>query len=137
MGKVVVAWVSRHKPLKSQIRELQRLLGHVEVVQINNTFANVKEVLCEIKGTGAKVAVVVLPLSMISQLLPLARNEGIDLWMAKMKGLHECVLEECKEFNQDTDVWLPLRGSNKGRHMRFEKFVRIKRVEVVTEELEG
>jgi len=54
-----------------------------------------------------------------------------------MKGLHECVLEECKEFNQDTDVWLPLRGSNKGRHMRFEKFVRIKRVEVVTEELEG
>ena len=70
---------------------------------------------------------------MIAQLV---RDKSITWLWAEMRGLHECVLEECDEFNSETDVWLPLRGSDKGRHMRFVKFKRIVKVELVLEEWE-
>jgi len=131
----VVAWVSRHAPLPAQVEELKRLLGpNTEVVQVNKTYRDVKEVFEDIKNTGASVAVVVLPLSMLAQLLPLAKKAGVEVWMAKMEPLHECEGPgKCQEFNPDTDVWLPLRGQPTGRHLRFSRFERVLRVEVVTE----
>lgn len=131
----VVAWVSRHEPLPSQVEELKRLLGPgVRIEQINKTFKSVEEVFEDIQRTGASVAVVVLPLSMLAQLLPLAKKAGVEVWMAKMEPLHECRGPGvCPDFNPDTDVWLPLRGQPTGRHLRFARFERVKRVEVVTE----
>ena len=134
----VVAWVSRHSPLPTQVEELRRLLGpDVEVVQVNKTYRDAKEVFEDIQRTGASVAVVVLPLSMLAQLLPLAQKVGVEVWMAKMEPLHECGgPEKCPEFNPDMDVWLPLRDQPTGRHLRFARFERVKRVEVVTEPVE-
>ena len=133
----VVAWVSRHMPLEAQLEELNRILGPVKVVQISKTFRDAREVFEDIVRVGASVAVVVLPLSMLAQLLPLAQQADIDVWMAKMEGLHECEgPEKCSEFDPRTDVWLPMRGSTKGRHMRFSHFERVKEVKVVTEPVE-
>jgi len=53
----VVAWVSRHSPLPAQVEELERLLGpDVEVVQVNKTYRDAKEVFEDIQRTGASVA---------------------------------------------------------------------------------
>jgi len=133
MRKVRVAWVSRHKPLPIQLRTLREKLGEFELIQLSKTYRDAKEVLEEIKRHDCQYAVLVLPLSMIAQLV---RDKSITWLWAEMRGLHECVLEECDEFNSETDVWLPLRGSDKGRHMRFVKFKRIVKVELVLEEWE-
>jgi len=129
---VVVAWVSRHPPLEAQVQELKRRLGDVKIVQVSKTFASARDVVREVKAVGAKYAVLVLPLSMIAEVIK--EREVAWLW-AEMEGLHECVLNKCDEFNPETDVWLPLRGSDKGRHMRFKGFKRIKEVRLVLEDL--
>ncbi len=137
-GKKVVAWVSRHPTLPAQKEELRRLLGDVEIVQVSGTFASAKEVFEKVRATGASVTVVVLPLSMLAQFLPLCKREGIDVWMAKMEPVHECEGPGvCPEFDERTDVWLPLRGQSTGRHLRFARFERVKEVRVVTEPVEG
>jgi len=132
MGETVrVAWVSRHPPLKKQLEVLKEKLGDIVVVQISRTFTDYKEVLDEIKNANCKYAVVVLPLSMIAQLV---NDKSITWLFAEMEGIHECLGPElCEEFNPDTDVWLPLHGKSTGRHMRFKQFRKILRVEMVTE----
>ena len=127
-----VAWVSRHAPLREQVEELNRMFGRVDVVLVGNTFKDAKEVMKQVKDTGASISVVVLPLSMLAQYLPLAQREGIDVWFAKMQGLGE-VEGTPTEFNPNTDVLLPLWKSNKSRWMRFQKFEKVVEVRVVTE----
>ena len=130
----VVAWVSRHPPLPAQVRELERLLGPVRVEQVNRTYRNAEEVFEDIQRTGASVAVVVLPLPMLAQLLPLAKKAGVEVWMAKMEPVHECEGPgKCPAFDAGRDVWLPLRGQPTGRHLRFARFERVKEVRVITE----
>ncbi|MHA1595705.1 MAG: hypothetical protein ACTSXX_13380 [Candidatus Baldrarchaeia archaeon] len=129
--KVVVAWVSRHAPLPSQIETLKQKIGDFYLVQISRTFTSYKEVLDEIKKVGARYAVVVLPLSMIAQLV--SDKSIVWLW-AEMEGLHECGgPQECRDFDPSRDVWLPLHGQPRGRHMRFKQFRKILRVEMITE----
>lgn len=133
---VRVAWVSRHPPLPAQLERLRRVFGEgVEVVQISRTFATAEEVAEAVRAAGARAAVVVLPLSMIARLLEAGRDIAW-LW-AEMSALHECYGPgACPEFNPETDVWLPLHGSQKGRHMRFNRFMRIKAVKLELEPLE-
>lgn len=128
-----IAWVSRHEPLPAQIQELKRLFGSCEIVRLPKTFQDARELLSDVRSTGASTAVVVAPLSMIEVLL----REGEDIrWLrAEMRALHECVHSECPEFRPDTDVWLPLHGSEKGRHMRFAHFSEICEVRVITRPL--
>ncbi len=128
---VKVAWVSRHSPLPVQIETLKQKLGEIEIVQISKTFTDYREILNAVKSTGAKYAVVVLPLSLIAQIV---QDKSITWLFARMQGLHECLgPEKCPEFDPTRDVWLPLHGSDKGRHMRFERFEKIVKVEMVTE----
>jgi len=131
----VIAWVSRHPPVPAQTTELMRRFGEeFHFVLINRTFRDAREVMEELKRAGAEIAIVVLPLSVIERLLPMAKKEGIELWMARMSLVHQCGGPKvCPEFDPKTDVWLPLRGSDLGRHMRFYRFERIKRVAVETE----
>ena len=132
----VIAWVSRHPPLSVQEGELKRLFGEIEIVQISKTFRDAREVFEDIKYIGAKYAVVVLPLSIIAQLIPLAQKEGIKLLWAEMVGIHECEgPDRCLIFNPETDVWIPLHGSKLGRHMRFKGFHEIVEVKMITKPL--
>ena len=129
---VKVAWVSRHPPLKSQLRELQRVLhAPVDVRPVEKTFRDAREIIRDVRSELADVAVVVAPLSMIAVLL---REAPEIAWLrAEMTALHECNVMQCQEFNPDTDVWLPMQGSDQGRHMRFSHFCRIREVRVICE----
>jgi len=130
MSERKVVWISRHAPLPSQLSLLMNNLGFAEVVIIPKTFNTAEEVMEEIRRVGAKAAVVVLPLSMIAHLLPLARREGVRLLWAEMQPPPEhpgpadrCLGPgKCPIFNRDTDVWLPLAGTDVGRHLRFKAF---------------
>lgn len=129
---VKVAWVSRHPPLKSQLKELESRLGKVEVVPISKTFTSAEEVLNAVKSAGCSYAVVVLPLSIVANLV----NDKSITWLwAEMKPVHSqsCVGILCPEYNSETDVILESPTFN--RHLRFTKFYKIKEVKMVLEEL--
>jgi len=133
MGDIIkVAWVSRHPPLPKQLEVLREKLGKVEVIQVSKVFKDAEGVYEEVKRSGATHAVVVLPLSMIARLV--SHKDITWLW-AQMDALHMCKGPgECPEFDETRDVWLPMRGSDEGRHMRFNSFKRIVRVELVLED---
>jgi len=124
---VKVAWVSRHPPLKAQLETLKEKLGSVEVVQINKTFADYRNVLSAVKEIGAKYAVVVLPLSMIALLV----EDRSVVWLySVMLPVHEnCQGSGCPLFSPDTDVLMP-----PNRHLRFYEFKRIKDVRMILED---
>ena len=46
---VKIAWVSRHPPLPAQIKELERIFGEVELIQISKVFRDAKDVLEDVK----------------------------------------------------------------------------------------
>jgi len=125
-----VAWVSRHKPLPAQIEELKRKFGeNIEIVQINKTFRDVREVYYDIKSTGAQYAVVVLPLSMIAVL---AQYRDVAWLWSEMELVHQnCEGELCPEYNPDSDAIL--KSFDTVRHLRFKEFRKILKVEMITE----
>jgi len=124
-----VAWVSRHPPLKSQVEALKQKLGDVQIIHIAKTFTDYKEVLNAVKEAGAKYAVVVLPLSMISLL---TEDKDITWLYAIMGAVHDgCIGENCLLFNPETDVIMP-----PNRHLRFFEFKKIKEVRMVLEDWE-
>ena len=124
---IKVAWVSRHRPLNSQIKTLKEKLGDIQIVHINKTFADYREVLNTIKETGAKYAVVVLPLSMIALLVG---DKDVTWLYSVMLAVHDnCMGEGCPLFNPDTDVFMP-----PNRHLRFYEFKKIKDVRMILED---
>jgi len=127
---VKVAWVSRHKPLVKQIEELTKKLKKIEVFVFDKTYRDADEVYSDIVKAGCKYAVLVLPLSMIAKLI---KHKDITWLWAEMVPIHSCNLNKCKEFNPESDVWLPTKN-NLGRHLRFNKFRKIKKVELIFEE---
>lgn len=131
----VVAWVSRHAPLTSQIVQLRKHFGDFKLEIIGDTFRDAKDIIRTVKDIRAKVAVVVAPLSMIAVLLKEAPEIA---WLrAEMEAVHMCRGPEyCEQFAEGTDVWLPLHGSRWGRHMRFSHFCQLKEVRVICEPLE-
>jgi len=132
-----VAWVSRHRPVKAELDELRRL-GYTDVVQISKTYGSLEEVIADIKMARADAGVVVLPLSMIARLLPLAKREGIRLLWAEMlpperhRGPADMCPgpSACEEFDPDRDVWMPAQGGGYGRHVRFSRFMEIKDIKL-------
>lgn len=129
---VTVAWVSRHLPLMEQIRVLKEKLGEdTTIVPLPKTYKSTDEILKDIEEVNAKYAVLVLPLSMIAQLV---KHKHITWLWAEMEALHICDLKECKDFNQDTDTWIALHGETVGRHLRFRRFKIIKEVKLVLED---
>ena len=137
----VVAWVSRHRPLPAQVFYLGERLHSVRMVCIDKTFRDANEVMEEVRKVGAKYAVVVLPLSMIAQLVPLAKKEGITLLWSQMvpPENHPGPADKCPGpgrcpvFDDGLDVWLPLHNTEYGRHLRFAGFFKIKEVKMVLE----
>lgn len=133
MRTVKIAWVSRHMPLPAQLAELRRIFGDYELIRISKTFRDAREVAREVKEKGCKYAVVVLPLAMVAKLV----EDREVIWIhAEMRALHMCSKgESCPDFNVNTDVWIPLKGTEEGRHLRFVRFWRIKEVKLILEPL--
>lgn len=125
----VVAWVSRHSPLPAQIRVLRKMLGDIKVVQMSDTYRNASELSQKIKATGARYAVVVLPLSVTMHLLnSQEKTKEITYLRAEM-------VQASGQYNPDTDVLLD-DGIGKKRHVRFKEFRILTAIEVVTEQFE-
>jgi len=127
----VVLWASRHSPLQAQISELRRKLGEVEVVQDMGPFPSVESVLKKAERVGADVIVPVLSLDMIRKLCE--RRGGRKILWSKMRVLHEDCPGTllCSRFDHFRDVYLP---GPPPRHYRFERFVEILEVNLVTRE---
>ena len=110
-----ILWLSRHKPLPSQIAELNRVFGDIELVIDSNPFSNAIDIAKRFRDGGYDEMVVVAPLSVISHLT----NMGIKPLWAEMK---QCPVEEA-----ETEV--------SGRYYRFIEFKRIKGIKIEFEEL--
>jgi len=126
-----VAWISRHPPLPKQLRVLMEKLGEIEIVHISNTFRDAHEVLKEVRSIGAKYAVVVLPLSMIAVL---TQYKDITWLWAEMFQVHDgdCIGYVCPNYNPESDVIL--KSVFTKRHLRFNKFYKIKEVQMIFED---
>ena len=110
-----IMWFSRHEPIQKQIDELNRLFGQVGVIIDPNPISSADDIIDRFKKSGADDLGVVAPLSVIQQL---TKQEIFPL-RAEMK---------------------PGKGKNydiidKRRKYIFDRFVRIKGVEIVKEEL--
>lgn len=112
-----ILWLSKHEPLPVQVAELGRLFGEVELCQDVNPFANAEEVLRRYQEGGYDDLVVVAPLSVIARLCELGLH---PLW-AQMEQVRS---------RSEADL------SYRGRLYRFDRFRRIKAVELLFEEIE-
>ena len=109
MSSKKIVWFSRHAILPSQEQELKRLFGEdVKIFRDPNPFSSAEEIMHRFKWVGADEMVVVAPLSVMSRLCDLGLK---PLW-AEMKT---CAPE-------DAEV------EAAGRHYRFIRFRRVKRM---------
>lgn len=112
---MTIYWASRHAPLPSQLEALKKLYGEeVKVIQDPRPFASAEEIVERYRESGANDIVVVAPLSVLARLTEL----GVKPLYAQMS----LVSPEKAEVVVN------------GRGYRFEKFLRIERVEIVFRE---
>ncbi|MDD5435171.1 MAG: hypothetical protein PH343_07055 [Nitrospira sp.] len=142
-GNIIVAWVSQHKPVPAQIKELKRVLGqNIEVVEAVNVYQDAKEVMRRLKELKAQYAVLVLPLSVISHILQ--RDTDITMLRAEMEPVHvgqKCMGTSCHEYRPDTDALTAVTkarcSSIMFRHSRFKEFRVLESIEVNTTAFES
>lgn len=103
-----IIWFSRHEPLESQIKELERLFGKVEIIRDPEPFSSAEDVLERYKKMGGYDLVVVAPMSVLGRLCAL----GVKPLWADMEVVDL----------KDAEVIAA------GRGYRFRKFERVKRL---------
>lgn len=115
-----ILWMSRHAPLQSQLAELERLFGSVEVVQDPRPFDSADDIVTRFRVGGYDDIVVVAPLSVIDQLV----RRGIRPLWAEMEQI-------AKPAHPD-----PTREVEAaGRWYRFRRFRRVRAVTIEFEDL--
>jgi hypothetical protein len=110
-----ILWISRHKPLPSQILELAKIFGEVKIIQDSQPFSGADEIVKRFKDGKFDEMVVVAPLSVIAKLT----EKGIKPLWAEMRQVPE----------KEAEVIVS------GRGYRFVKFRRIKTVKIEFEEI--
>jgi len=115
-----ILWVSRHPPVPVQIDELKRIFGENTQIDTDpNPFSDAQDIVKRFKDGNYDEMVVVAPLSVIQHLTEM----GIKPIWSEMKKVN--------------DVFVPYTDSMaNGRHYRFVRFRRIKRVKLDFEKLE-
>jgi len=103
-----ILWVSRHKALEVQKKDLVSVFGEIEIKYYENAFDNAEEIVNYFRKNKFDEMVIVAPLSVISKVVEL----GIKPLYAKMDLIKE----------GDYDV------ENKGRKYKFDKFMRINNI---------
>jgi len=135
--KIRIAWVSRHPILDAQKEDLSRILAgyEYEIMFFPDKISGAEALYRTLRSYGIDIAVVVAPLSVLQRFLKICNGDILTLY-ADMHLLHICN-RDCGEFNPTTDVYMPLKyvSQRKYRHLRFAKFVKIDRVEVVTSDI--
>jgi hypothetical protein len=114
---ISILWLSRHEALPEQVRELERLFGaDCHICYDPEPFNGAQDIVNRVKNGNYDEVVLVAPLPVIAEVLRL----GLRPLQAVMKVV-----------SQDT----PGAHFINGRYYIFEKFVRVVKVEVVTEDL--
>ena len=133
----VVLWISRHKPLKSQINYLKSKLGNFELIIHDKPLSTAQDAINLAKQHKADYIIPVLPLSFITHLVTEAKRHGFTVLRAEMENIHNCKVQPCPEFNEYTDTIMESRDLNTGqiiyRHFRFKEFVVLKDIKIITE----
>jgi len=132
-----VLWISRHEPLRAQLRALEEKLGEYELVQHSEPLGTAEDAIKLAREHRADFIVPVLPMTFIMHLVSEAKKYGFTVLRAEMQNLHNCSQQPCPEYNDETDTIMVSRDLNTGetiyRHFRFEKFVVLKEIKLVTE----
>lgn len=135
---VVVLWISRHNPLKSQILYLKQRLGDFQLVQHKEPVPTADRVVDLVKKHGAKYVMPVLPLSFIMRLVEVSKRENFTVLRAEMENIHNCSEQPCQEFNEETDTIMESRDFQSGekiyRHFRFKGFKVLKDIVFIEED---
>jgi len=104
-----ILWLSRHKPLPSQRKELKNLFGKIILLRDINSFTNAKDIVRRYQAGGYDDLVVVAPLSVIARLCELDLH---PLWA------------EMEQVQNDGSAEVTVKG-------RFYRFVEFKRIKAV------
>lgn len=108
-------WVSQHPYLPSQLAELKRLYGEVEIVMDPRPFSSAEDIVARYRSGNYDEMVAVAPLSVLGKLVEL----GIKPLWADMQLVPQSQAEV----------------SAKGRGYRFVRFRRITALNLVFEDL--
>lgn len=124
-----VLWVSRHEPLESQLKELQRLFGaDVQVDRHTKAYANAAEVVRVYRRGFYDEMVLIAPLSVCKVIATF----GIKPLYSDMEQIEK----------GDPRIELTVNNTREKlekvtRYYRFVKFKRMERIEIVFTELDS
>ncbi len=113
-----IMWMSRHKPTKRQIAELNRLFGACVVEWDNRRFSGADDIVHRFEETKAEEMVLVGPLTLFRELV----KRGIKPLYATM--------EQVKNGSPETEV------QYRGRCYKFVDFKRVVALNLVLEPIE-
>lgn len=133
-----VLWLSRHKPLPSQIEYLKDRLGDFKLFLHQEPIPTVNHALKLVERYKADYVIPVLPLSFTIRLVEKAGKAGFKVLRADMQLLHNCSTGKCPDFNSETDTIVVSTDFETGekiyRHYRFVSFKLLKDVVFVEED---
>jgi hypothetical protein len=125
-----ILWISRHQPLKEQKKQLKQLFGDISFTLWQSGVRDAEHVLELKKMFDADEIVTILPLTIIQKLCEI----GVYPLYPEMKLIHDnCMIEGCKEYDSSMDYI----DFNARKHWRFVKFVRVKSIEMIYEEIKN
>jgi hypothetical protein len=137
MKKKVVLWISRHKPLPAQLKYLEKKLGDFELVQHTQPIATAQKAIELAEAVKADYIVPVLPMSFVIHLVNEAKKHDYTVLRAEMEMIHNCELENCPEYDEETDTIMISKDLTTleviRRHFRFKEFVMLKDIKIITE----
>jgi hypothetical protein len=107
-GKTIV-WMSRHAPLASQLKELERLFPKHKLIIEKRPFTSVAQILKRFRDVGGDEMVTVAPWSVIRELIKL----GIKPIYAEMVQVSAA---------DDADTTIITGRSKKKRYYKFLRF---------------
>ncbi|MDR1032662.1 MAG: hypothetical protein LBL84_01470 [Candidatus Nomurabacteria bacterium] len=117
-----ILWMSRHEPLQSQLLELKRLFGEVEVVQETRPFDSAEQIAERYRKGGFDDIVIVCPLSVAARLVDLKIR---PLW---------AVMPQVDSASK-AELTMP-RKNGRVDYYQFDRFCRVKALQLELEELE-
>ena len=133
--RVRVLWVSRHQPLESQVKTLEKKLGAIEVWQLTGIVPSAEFVVEKAIELGAKYIIPVLPLSFIARLVELSRKHGFTVLFAKMEEIYRGSREEAEKLVREAPEKRTAVEYSGGiwRVWEFKQFEKMVRIEIITE----
>ena len=133
-----ILWISRHKPLRSQIDYFKQKFSDFVLIIHDKPLSTAQDAIKLATQHKVDYIVPVLPMTFIMHLVAEAKKHGFVVLRADMENIHNCEQQPCPEFNPDTDTIMESKDFNTGqkiyRHFRFRGFKVLKEIKIVEED---